>query len=169
MKKVFGVIALALLLSVISIGCSKSSSNESEVELLINGFVNKLYTVEYQSIPKIDIEAIKEQDKKIEPYVTADLLNKLRDNGETAISVRISGKSKSNIEATTNEIKVKKTDGVKDSYDVSYNIQVKVIDQNNKQVKEYKMPGESTVIKTGDKWVINKIWSDKRELSVYFN
>lgn len=45
---------------------------------------------------------------------------------------------------------------------------VKISNENN-EVKDYKVPGESTVIREKDQWVISSIGSDPRELSVFFN
>jgi|GEM_PF-3060945 len=160
--------AAFLFMAVVLMACSHSNSEQSEAESLAKEFVGKLYAVKHESIPEIDLPAIEEKNKEIQPYVTENVWNKLKANSDTAIPIRIAKKSRSNVGAELQKVTIEPTKEVEHSYDLTYDIMVKVTNENN-EVKEYKVPGEATVIKEKDKWAINRIWSDPRELSVYFN
>ncbi len=87
---------------------------------------------------------------------------------DTAIPIRIAKKRQSDVGAELHNMTIEPTSEVGHSYDLKYDIMVKVTNESN-EVKEYKVPGEATVIKEKDKWVISSIGSYPRELSVFFN
>ena len=165
MSTFFKVALPLLLIALVMVACSERNSDQSEVESLVKDFISKQYDLKHDSIPENDLSVIEEQNKKLKPYVTGAVWNKLKANGETAIPVRIAEKNQADIEAAVSNITIDKTKDVKNSYELKYEITVKLIDKN-KEVKEVKVPAESTVIKSDDKWVISRIWSNKGELSV---